>query len=189
GQAVFERLRSEGPDSRLVLLVRAKGGSSARARAEEVLTRPSFNATRDRFGRDGLKRLFDERVRVLEGDVTGALPTLPGDLDLVFHAAATVSFDPPIDEGFRTNLLGATRLYEAVHASGSTPRVVHVSTAYVAGSTKGIVPEAPLSHAVDWRTELEAALSSRRVVEESYRGREVVDRFMARARPTVARSG
>ena len=69
----------------------------------------------------------------------------------MFHCAATVVFDPPIDDAFRTNVLGALALYEAVAKSESTPHLVHVSTAYVAGVAKGIVPEEPLDHDIDWR--------------------------------------
>ena len=78
------------------------------------------------------------------------------------HSAATVSFDPPIDEGFMTNLQGAMNLYGGVIASGSTPALVHVSTAYVAGVQKGVIPEGPLEHRVDYMLELELALAARK---------------------------
>src|SRR5205823_7871686 len=81
------------------------------------------------------------------------------------------------------------RLYEAVHASGSRPHLVHVSTAYVAGSTKGVVPEAPLAHSVNWQAELEAALGARDAVEDASRRPETLDRFVARARAAHGRAG
>ena len=77
----------------------------------------------------------------------------------MIHSAATVSFDPPIDEGFQTNLLGAMNLYGAVLAGGSRPALVHVSTAYVAGVQKGVIPERTLDHRVDWRLEADLAMS------------------------------
>jgi HAD superfamily hydrolase (TIGR01490 family) len=189
GQALFERLLVDVPECRLLLLVRGTGGRSAAARAEEILDRPSFEPARARHGADGLRRMFAERVEVLDADVTLEIPPLPPDLDLVIHTAATVAFDPPIDEGFRTNLLGPTRLYEAARASGGRPRLVHVSTAYVAGSTKGVVSEAPLGHTVDWRTELEAALSARHSVEDASRKPELLERFVARAQKAHGRAG
>ena len=189
GQALFERLLADVPDARLVLLIRGRSNEPAAARARELLDRPVFNAARDRLGAEGLKQLSEDRVEVLEGDVTRDMPALPGDLDVAFHCAATVSFDPPIDEGFRTNLLGATRLYEAIHGSGSRPHLVHVSTAYVAGSTKGVVPEAPLAHSVDWRAELDAALGSRETVEAASRRPEMLDHFVAKARSEHGRAG
>ena len=189
GQALFERLLSGFPDTRLVLLVRGRPGTEARARAEEVLTRPVFNAFRERVGADGARAAFEERVEVLEGDVTEELPPLPDDIDIVFHCAATVSFDPPIDEGFTTNLVGAMRVYEAVHAGGARPHLVHISTAYVAGMKKGVIPESSLTHDVDWRAELEAALSARRQVEDASRKPEMLYSFEAKARAQHERAG
>lgn len=138
GQAVLERLLSEFPDTRIVLLVRPRGTSTGRQRVEELLTRPAFSKFRAEAGADATEQAL-ARIEVLEGDVSVEIPPLPGDLDLVFHCAAEVSFDPPIDEGFKTNLLGAVRLYEAIAASGGHPHVVHLSTAYVAGDRKSVV--------------------------------------------------
>src|SRR5439155_6056388 len=125
----------------------------------------------------------------LEGDVVEGLPVLPSDLDVVFHCAADVSFDSPIDQAFQSNLSGAMRLYEAVLASGSRPHLVHVSTAYVAGLTKGIVPEESLQHRVDWRAEGEAANGARAATNEASRRPEMLDRFTAAARREHGRAG
>src|SRR5439155_23402708 len=137
------------PDTHIVLLVRGRGGQTPRSRVEELFTKAAFNRLREREGTEGIGRLLDERIEILEGHVGGNLPALPDGLDVVFHCAASVTFDPPIDEAFRTNVLGATNLYETVAASGGSPHLVHVSTAYVAGVAKGIVPEAPLAHDID----------------------------------------
>ena len=99
----------------------------------------------------------------------------------MIHAASTVSFDPPIDDAFRTNVKGVLDLYEALHAAGGTPHVVHVSTAYVAGARKGVVPEEPLDHDADWRTELAAALAARADVERDSRRPEVLRKALAEA--------
>src|SRR5207247_7215051 len=121
-----------------------------------------FRPLRERVGAEALQAMLGHRVTVLEGDVAGDIPELPSDLDVVFHCAATVSFDPPIDHAFSINVLGATSLYQAVVAGGSRPHLVHVSTAYVAGMTKGVVPETTLDHRIDLRSEAYAALSARR---------------------------
>jgi alcohol-forming fatty acyl-CoA reductase len=189
GQALFERLLSDFPETSVSLLVRGRFGQPARARVEELVTRPCFGPLREREGADGLARILEERVDVVEGDVTEALPGLPADLDVVFHCAATVSFDPPIDEGFLTNVFGTTGLYEAVHRSGSRPHLIHTSTAYVAGMTKGIVPEAPLSHRIDWRAEAEMGMAARARVEEASRRPEMLDHFSAGARARHGRAG
>jgi alcohol-forming fatty acyl-CoA reductase len=189
GQALLERLLYDIPDVRPIVLIRAQGSQSARARLDELVGRPCFNRLREREGSDGIQRILDERVEVLEGDVEGELPEIPADLDVVFHCAASVQFDPAIDDAFRTNVLGARALYEAVAATGSSPHVVHVSTAYVAGVAKGVVPEAPLDHDVDWRTETESAMATRTLVEAQSRSPEHLHRFMARARREHGRAG
>jgi alcohol-forming fatty acyl-CoA reductase len=189
GMALFARLLDDVPDSRIVMLVRRRFGSTPEARIRELVAGNPFAHFRDRVGPEGIEEMLADRVTVLEGDVTGSVPSLPGDLDVVFHCAATVAFDPPIEQAFQTNVLGAVRLYEAILASGSRPHLVHVSTAYVAGVTKGVVPETTLDHRVDWRAETDAALAARPTVEAASRRPEMLDRFMQKARSEHGRSG
>jgi HAD superfamily hydrolase (TIGR01490 family) len=189
GTALLERILSELPDTRVTVLVRGRYGSPPESRMEEVLASNAFRPLRERIGVDGLRRLHAERIALLEGDVAEAVPDLPGDLDVVFHCAASVSFDPPVDQAFQVNVLGAQHLYEAVKASGSRPHLVHVSTAYVAGMTKGVIPEKPLEHRVGWKVEAEAALESRSTVEAASRRPEMLDRFMEQARKEHRRAG
>ena len=189
GQAVFERLLLDFADTKVVLLVRPQLGSSGRQRVESMFSRPTFNVLREREGNDGLVRLLDERVEVVDGDFSQARPELPSDLDVAIHCAAAVAFDPPIDEGFRTNLLGALQLYEGVLASGSRPHLVHVSTAYVAGVRKGVIPETTLDHRVDWRTEAQLALEARADVEAASRKPELLDSLFSKAKKQHGRAG
>jgi len=174
GQALLERLLSDYPSTRVSLLIRPRGGTSAAERASGLLRKPVFNSWRERVGEAAAEQVFADRVRTIDGDVTGGVPDLPSDVDTVVHCASTVSFDPPVDEAFRTNLSGVNALYEAVAALPSAPHIVHVSTAYVGGAKKGVVPEASLEHSVDWRVELEAALAARQDVERSSRRPEVL---------------
>jgi fatty acyl-CoA reductase len=189
GQAVFERLLLDFADTKIVLLVRPQLGSSGRQRVESMFGRPTFDILREREGNDGLVRLLDDRAEVVEGDFSRARPELPSDLDITIHCAATVTFDPPIDEGFQTNLLGALQLYEGVLASGSRPHLLHVSTAYVAGVRKGVISEATLDHRVNWRLEADLALQARADVEAASRKPEILDSFLAKARKEHGRAG
>lgn len=189
GQALLERILSSLPETRVSLLIRPRGGRSGRDRLERLLYKPVFAAWREAVGDEGVQRALDEQLDVVEGELGHEGLVLPPDIDVVVHCAATVSFDPPVDEAFTINLLGPVKLYEAVHASQARPHLVHVSTAYVAGMRKGVVPEAPLTHTVDWRVELDAALAARREVEHASRKPEVLDRLMAKARAEHARAG
>jgi len=189
GQAVFERLLIDFPDTRITLLVRPQLGSTGRERVESIIGRPTFNALRDKVGNDGIRTILDERVSVVDGDFSHEGLELPGGIDVTIHCAAAVAFDPPIDEGFQTNLLGAVRLYEAVLASNERPHLLHVSTAYVAGVRKGVIPEATLDHRVDWAGEAELALRAREDVEAASRKPEVLDSFLRKARVEHGRAG
>jgi HAD superfamily hydrolase (TIGR01490 family) len=187
GQATLEKLLSAHAGARISVLIRPRSGASAQRRFEGLLRKPVFRELRERLGEEELRRIAAERVNVIEGDLGEV--TLPGDLDVVVHGASTVSFDPPIDEAFRTNVSGVVTLYEALRESGSDPHVVHVSTAYVAGVRKGVVPEARLAHTVDWRAEMAGALATRADVERDSRRPEVLRRSMSRAQGEHRKAG
>jgi HAD superfamily hydrolase (TIGR01490 family) len=188
GQALLERLLVSHPETRISVLVRRKGTVSGADRLAKLLAKPVFRAWRERVGRDEAARIFAERVTALEGSLTepGALP---GDLDFVLHSASTVSFDPPIDEAFSTNVGGARALYDALAESGADPHVVHVSTCYVGGIRKGVLLEARLPHDVDWRAEADAAARARDRAELASREPAVLQRLMAEARSAHGKQG
>lgn len=188
GQAILERLLSSHPGTRITLLVRGKGSQTGEARLANMLRKPVFAPWMERLGEDAARRQFAERVAVVEGSLAN-VGTLPDDIDVVIHSASTVSFDPPIDEAFDTNVGGAYGVYGALLASGSDPHVVHISTAYVQGIRKGIAPEASLTHDVDWRAEYEAARSARERVEAESREPEALRRQLAKAKARHGKTG
>lgn len=189
GQATLERLLADFPDTTISVLIRPRGSTTAETRCKSLLRKPVFKLWKQRVGDETAERTFAERVRVVEGDVTSGPPQLPDDIDTIIHCASTVSFDPPIDEAFQTNVQGVVHLYEAAAACPSKPHVVHVSTAYVAGARKGVVPEAKLDHEVDWRTELDAAIAARAEVERSSRRPEVLRKTMRDAAEEHGKAG
>ncbi|MFI7744828.1 HAD-IB family hydrolase [Kocuria rhizosphaericola] len=160
GQAVLERLLSAHDGVHVTAVVRPKGSISGEQRLRQLLRKPAFRTWREAVGDDEAKRVFAERTAVIEGDLS-ALAEITEPFDVVIHSASTVSFDPPIDEAFSTNVGGATGLYDALLASGQDPHVIHVSTCYVGGIAKGLRPEAPVDHDVDWAAEFEAAQRAR----------------------------
>jgi len=188
GQAILERLLSTHPGTTVTLLIRPKASTPAEQRLRHLLRKPVFAAWRERVGPDEVERALTERLRVVEGSL-GDVPALPGDLDLVLHSASTVSFDPPIDQAFDTNVGGAVGLYEALAAAGGSPHVVHVSTAYVGGIRKGVFPEARLEHDADWRAEHAAATDARVRVEAASRQPEQLREFLAGGRARVGKTG
>jgi fatty acyl-CoA reductase len=188
GQATLEKLLSSYPETRVSLLIRPRGNTAGAARLPGLLRKPVFQRWREQVGDADVDRVVAERVTVIEGHL-GAAPDLPDDLDVVVHGASTVSFDPPIDEAFQTNVEGVAALYRALGEAGADPHVVHISTAYVAGVRKGVVSEAPLTHDADWALEAAAAAGARAEVEAASRRPEVLRRAMGAARSEHGKAG
>ena len=188
GEALLERILFDLPETQVVVVVRARGGMNAEQRVRHLLTKAAFQRLRDRDGGDAVDALVGTRIAVLEGDLPN-VPALPSDLDVVVHCAGEVSFDPPIDEGFATNLHGSLALLEAVRATGARPHYLHVSTAYVAGRREGHVGEGRLDHTVDWRAEAAAAERLRAMVEDTSRAPERLEEFLREAEREHGRSG
>jgi alcohol-forming fatty acyl-CoA reductase len=187
GQATLEKLLSAYPAVRVSLLIRERRGAPAARRLETLMLKPVFASWRERLGDGEWQRAVSERVGVIEGHLGDV--SLPGDIDVVIHAASTVSFDRPIDEAFATNVSGVVALYQALAEAGADPHVVHVSTAYVAGMRKGVVAEAALAHTVDWRGELASARAVHDEVERDSRRPETLRRLSARARAEHGKAG
>ncbi len=189
GQALLAKLLENYPTTRVSLLIRGKGSSTGSDRLAGLLRKPVFGPWRKAVGADEAARIVAERVRVVDAELGSTGVALPDDLTAVIHAASTVSFDPPIDDAFRTNVKGVLDLYEAVRASGGSPHVVHVSTAYVAGARKGVVPELSLDHDADWRTEMASAMAARADVERDSRRPEALRKALEKARKEHGKSG
>lgn len=183
GEALLARLLTVAPDCRVSVLVRPRPGQDAAARVAALLSGPGFA---------GLPPTAAARVTPLSGDLE-KLPELPTDLDAAVHCAGEVSFDPPLPEAFATNVHGALRVAEAVAAScgeGSPPpHLVHISTAFVGGRRRGVVPEARLTHSVDWRSEARAAARMSEIAEDTSRTPAVLAALGRRAHRAHRREG
>ena len=182
GEALLHLLLTEVPGARLTVLVRPKGSTTAAARTEALLRKPIFADVPEAAS----------RVEVLSGDLSD-VPPLPTDLDAVVHCAGDVSFDPPVDEGFRTNVVGTRDLLARVREvdSGRNQGVhyVHISTAYVAGRRRGVIPEGPVDHDVDLEAELAWGLAQRTAIEHRSRTAYVLENERRKAEKTHSRAG
>jgi HAD superfamily hydrolase (TIGR01490 family) len=187
GEALLERFLSDFPDTEVIALVRPRGGQNGAARLRRQLRKPAFAKLREQLGDGAVDRLA-ARVEVLDGDLA-SMPDLPADVDLVIHCAGEVSFDPPVDEGFATNVGGVQALLRAARAGGARPHVLHVSTAYVAGLRSGHIAEGRLAHDVDWAVEQAAASRARQAAEDASRTPEQSAAFLAQAQAKHLRAG
>ena len=174
GEQLLWKILTELPDSAPSVLVRRKGSAGARDRMIAVVKKPIFTEVREAAG--GAAELLDSRIEVIEGDLPN-VPELPIDLDIVVHCAGDVSFDPPIDQAFTTNVIGTKallgRMLEAVtNETGElrkVPHYVHISTAYTAGRRRGAIPEAPHIHDIDYDSEAAAGIAMRELIEAESR--------------------
>ena len=174
GEQLLWKILTELPDTVPAVLVRRKGSAGARDRMVSLVKRKIFTGVREAAG--GAEALVDSRIEVLEGDLPH-VPVLPRDLDVVVHCAGDVSFDPPIDQAFITNVVGTKalmeRMLDACRAEDGTParvpHYVHISTAYTAGRRRGAIPEGPQVHSVDYEAETAAGLAMRELVEAASR--------------------
>ena len=152
GMEVLVRLL--GDERPLLALVRGHDGEDADARLAETLDRLGVPAGR-RAG-----------VRAVGGDLTapglGLDPdvreALVEEIDEVVHCAASVSFDLPLERAREINVAGARRVARlAADAAdrGGLRRLVHVSTAYVAGRHPGRFAEDDLDVGQDFRNTYE----------------------------------
>jgi thioester reductase-like protein len=142
GTEVLARLLSEGDDP-VVALVRGRDGDDADRRAAALL--------------DGLAagRAQRARMRAVPGDLTAAgLGLSAGDttrlldeVTAIVHCAASVSFTQSLTEARAINVVGTrgvVQLAQRIAARGRLRRLVHVSTAYVAGHHRGRFTERDL---------------------------------------------
>ena len=84
------------------VLVRPKGSISGADRTAKLLEKPIFADVVEAAG--GVEALMAARVGGRRGRPGRRARRCPTDIDAVVHCAGDVSFDPPVDEGFTTNV-------------------------------------------------------------------------------------
>ena len=194
GEQMLWKFLTECPDTTTAVLVRRKGSLSATQRVASLLKKKIFKDVVAEAG--SVEELMDARIDVIEGDLPDA-PELPRDIDVLVHCAGDVSFDPPIDAAFKTNVLGVKALLKRFRESCSdengnlvrVPHYVHISTAYTAGRRRGPIPEAAHPHEVDYEAETRAALAMTDLVEARSRTSEQLTALRKEAEKLHRRAG
>jgi long-chain acyl-CoA synthetase len=146
GKIVLAMILDRFPELKhLVVQARRKKNLSGEQRFySEVLTSPPLRPIVHRMG--GEKAVRD-KVQVVEGDLDHPLcgissvdiERLRGQVDVVVNLAGVVDFDPPINESVEPNVYGTQHLIELTKQLNA--KLVHVSTAYVAGKKDGRISE------------------------------------------------
>jgi thioester reductase-like protein len=119
----------------LYLLVRDSGRVSATHRMVDILKTYYLD---DRY------QLLSKRINIISGDIAKedlglskiAWRELSQKIDTIFHSAATIQFDLPLEEARNINVNGTERLLkfaDQCHKNGVLNRLNYISTAYIAG--------------------------------------------------------
>jgi fatty acyl-CoA reductase len=200
GTAVVERLLRSVPGCEVAVLVRPGQQATAAQRAwREVVRNDCFDRLRTEIG-DRFQAELERRLVVVPGDVardglglTDEGRQVLAGCHVAVHAAASVSFDAPLDAAVEVNLLGPCRVAAALAETGSPAHLIAVSTAYVAGSHKGDAREAPLDSrhlaGVGWRDEVAAARRTRSDLDAESRRPQQLERFARLARAELGAAG
>jgi long-chain acyl-CoA synthetase len=113
--------------------------------------------------RPGLRAALGTRIRAVAGDVTkprlGLDPRIAAELcdrvTHIVHAAADLRVEASVEELRRTNVDGVAHVLELAQSARRLRRLVHVSTAYVAGGRTGTVGEDDLTDAFGFQSPYE----------------------------------
>jgi long-chain acyl-CoA synthetase len=135
---------------RAYVMVRRGSGTDAEARFwQSVVTSPVFDPLRAKHGGpEGLRKFLEQKVVVVDGDITEPNLGLSGeaaervakDIDVLINSSGRVTFNPPLESALRTNVEG-TKNVIAFAKRMRRPALVHTSTCFVAGNRSGEVWE------------------------------------------------
>jgi len=143
GRNILFRLLEKDPKHRFCLIVRGRKDKSPRDRLRAIL-----NA---RYDLDQI-RAFEKRIDLVLGDVTWrrfgmddrAYGRLSYNVVRIIHAAATVSFNLPLDMARNINVQGTKNMLDFAEdacRAKTLERLDYVGTAYVAGRRRGSILE------------------------------------------------
>ena len=173
GREILARLLYQRPFERIGLLIRPSGQHSAESRARSLL---SEIFTPEEAG------VLMRRIEVVQGDVaeeafglgSTEFTALAERTHEIFHCAATTTLNHDLENARRINVGGTQqvlRLSEGASRSfGHNFKLFYVSTAYVAGSRKGIVRADELSVEGPFRNAYERSKAEAEAMVRSAQG-------------------
>jgi long-chain acyl-CoA synthetase len=133
---------------KVYVTVRARSQEESEARFwNNIITAPPFDPLRERYG-NALEGFVRDKVIVRGGDIGETnlgyseeeAQAIADDIDIVINSAGNVTFNPTLESGLRTNVVGTQNVI-AFARRMKRPTLVHVSTCFVAGNRSGAVWE------------------------------------------------
>ncbi len=149
GKVTLSMLLHNFPDiGKVYATVRARDAAESKIRFwTTIVTSPTFDPLREKYG-DGFEDFIRSKVVPVNGDVGNEYLGLDEktarkimrDTDVIINGAGNVTFNPPLESALRTNVVGSNNIIKMARMM-KKPRLVHVSTCFVAGKRSGPIWE------------------------------------------------
>jgi long-chain acyl-CoA synthetase len=149
GKVTLSMLLHNFPDvGRVYATVRARDANESTTRFwTSIVTSPTFDPLREKYG-DGFEDFIRSKVVPVNGDVgnellgldEGEARQIMSETDVIINGAGNVTFNPPLESALRTNVVGSNNIIKLARMMPK-PRLVHVSTCFVAGKRSGAIWE------------------------------------------------
>ena len=149
GKVTLSMLLHNFPDiGKVYATVRARDQHESNTRFwTSIVTSHTFDPLREKYG-DGFEDFIRAKVVPVNGDVGNEYLGLDEkeaakimkDTDIIINGAGNVTFNPPLESALRTNVVGSNNIIKLARMM-KKPRLVHVSTCFVAGKRSGAIWE------------------------------------------------
>src|SRR5207248_2154789 len=149
GKVTLSMLLHRFPNiGRVYVTVRARSNEESETRFwNNVISAPPFDPVRERYGTT-IEDFVRDKVAVVGGDIAEdnlgfsdeEANRIASDIDVVINSAGNVTFNPTLESGLRTNVVGTQNVI-AFTKRMKRPALVHISTCFVAGNRSGSVWE------------------------------------------------
>ncbi|MEP7074284.1 MAG: AMP-binding protein [Acidobacteriota bacterium] len=149
GKVTLSMLLHNFPDiGKVYTTVRARDAGESKIRFwTSIVTSPTFDPLREKYG-EGFEDFIREKIVPVNGDVgneylgidEAEARKIMQDTDIILNGAGNVTFNPPLESALRTNVVGSNNIIKMARMM-KKPRLVHVSTCFVAGKRSGPIWE------------------------------------------------
>src|SRR5437868_8801425 len=149
GKVTLSMLLHRFPNvGRVYVTVRARSKEESETRFwNNVISAPPFDPVRQRYG-TAFEDFVRDKVAIVGGDIAEdnlgfseeEAEAIAKDIDVVINSAGNVTFNPTLESGLRTNVVGTQNVI-AFTKRMKRPCLVHISTCFVAGTRSGAVWE------------------------------------------------
>jgi long-chain acyl-CoA synthetase len=133
---------------KVYVTVRARSQEESETRFwNNIITAPPFDPLRERYA-GAFEGFISDKVVIRGGDIGETnfgyteeeAQAIADDVELIINSAGNVTFNPTLESGLRTNVVGTQNVISFARRM-KRPALVHVSTCFVAGNRSGAVWE------------------------------------------------